>query len=275
MTLSNEPYDPNVRLPEEPFFVELRPGLSIHGTGPQRAALFAAMANAKASFGSIAKDRHVRVDSPNGRSYEFDYATLDAVLSATDAALSRAGLCVLDVPTDSELVTMLTHCDGGFLQSVQSLPATKEQWDRDTKERRQVPLTIQDIGSAITYRRRYARQCILGVAAEEDDDGNAAVGGHVENRQLPPTPRKEPSPAQIAAPPAGEQKTFSTQDIAALHQEIQSLLRALGIREPRAMQAELGALAGGQEYARNPKLLLEMRAALKLKTAPAPKPEGT
>jgi hypothetical protein len=36
--------------------------------------------------------------------------------------------------------------------------------------------TVQDLGSAITYLRRYSLQAMLGIAAEEDDDGNRASG---------------------------------------------------------------------------------------------------
>ena len=35
--------------------------------------------------------------------------------------------------------------------------------------------TMQGLGSAITYARRYAWQSVLGIAAEEDTDGPAAV----------------------------------------------------------------------------------------------------
>ena len=34
----------------------------------------------------------------------------------------------------------------------------------------------QGMGSAITYARRYALMCVLGLVADEDDDGNAASG---------------------------------------------------------------------------------------------------
>ena len=34
---------------------------------------------------------------------------------------------------------------------------------------------VQSVGSAVTYARRYSLQCLLGIAADEDDDGNAAA----------------------------------------------------------------------------------------------------
>ena len=35
-------------------------------------------------------------------------------------------------------------------------------------------LLVNQLGSALTYARRYSIQSVLGVAAEDDDDGNAA-----------------------------------------------------------------------------------------------------
>ena len=46
-------------------------------------------------------------------------------------------------------------------------------------------LSWQEYGSAITYARRYALVAILGVASEEDDDGNAASGNTAKTRGKP------------------------------------------------------------------------------------------
>jgi hypothetical protein len=40
-------------------------------------------------------------------------------------------------------------------------------------------MSAQEVGSLITYFRRYALVALLGIATEEDDDGNAASGGKV------------------------------------------------------------------------------------------------
>ena len=42
----------------------------------------------------------------------------------------------------------------------------------------------QEIGSAITYGRRYSVSAVLGLGAEDDDDGNAAQDG-VDNQKNP------------------------------------------------------------------------------------------
>jgi hypothetical protein len=52
--------------------------------------------------------------------------------------------------------------------------------------------TIQALGSAITYLRRYAIQAILGIAAEEDDDANGAAGNTVHETRRPSRPVERP-----------------------------------------------------------------------------------
>jgi len=41
----------------------------------------------------------------------------------------------------------------------------------------------QYIGSAISYARRYALSAILGLATDEDDDGNAASGNIIKEKK--------------------------------------------------------------------------------------------
>lgn len=47
---------------------------------------------------------------------------------------------------------------------------------------------VQSVGSAVTYARRYSLQCLLGIAADEDDDGNAAVRPEPPRRYERPVP---------------------------------------------------------------------------------------
>jgi len=50
----------------------------------------------------------------------------------------------------------------------------------------------QEFGSALTYARRYSLAAIVGIAAEEDDDGNAAQGGAQNGVAKPRTVDTEP-----------------------------------------------------------------------------------
>jgi hypothetical protein len=100
--------------------------------------------------------------------FKSKYSPLDEILTDTNRKLlSDNGIFFTQWEEGStetiSVHTMLAHVSGEFIQ-----------YD---------PLTIkcdkptaQGAGSAITYARRYTASSILGVAAEEDDDGNGAEG---------------------------------------------------------------------------------------------------
>lgn len=96
--------------------------------------------------------------------YKSKYADLASVIDAVRRPLSDNGLSfsqlVEEADHSAKITTMLMHSSGEWLSSVISLTPTKDD--------------PQGMGSAITYARRYALGAILGVASEEDDDGNAA-----------------------------------------------------------------------------------------------------
>lgn len=105
--------------------------------------------------------------------YVSKYADLSAVIEATRTALAKHGLVVIQLPQVDhaakmlKMTTKLLHSSGEWIENDLVVPATQQQQNR---------YDIQSIGSAMTYTRRYAWQAIVGVAAEEDDDGNAAAG---------------------------------------------------------------------------------------------------
>lgn len=125
-------------------------------------ALAAALAAAQASFPPIPRDKEVTVESKTGKSYKFKYAPLDSILNAVRKPLADNGLAITQLLDDGDLVTTLLHKDGGALSGRITLPNTGD--------------SVQALGSAITYLRRYSIQAVLGIAAEEDDDGNRASG---------------------------------------------------------------------------------------------------
>jgi hypothetical protein len=148
------------------------------------AELFGALAKARGDFRTVAKNRHVKVDLKGGGGYEFDYATLDEVQDATCPALSANGLSIIqplcDLPGGGkEIRTLLCHASGAYIQCRTRLPAYER---------------VQELGSAITYMRRYHWQCLTGVTAEEDDDGNQADGNRAQtqarDRSRPAPPPK-------------------------------------------------------------------------------------
>ena len=111
------------------------------------------------------KMRHAAKDSTNPH-FKTKYADLASVIEAAREPLGENGLAVVQVlhhigGPDSLLVTKLIHESGEWMASEYPIAITAQQ---------------QVNGSAITYARRYSYAAMLGIAADEDDDGNAAQG---------------------------------------------------------------------------------------------------
>ena len=132
--------------------------------GERFAAACAAFVQAQAEFGPIAFDK----TNPHFRS---KYASLAAVQKATLPALNRHGIALTSrTVIDGENIVVKTYLIHGGVAFVKaSWPVGKTS------------ASPQQLGSALTYARRYARQSILGVAAEDDDDGNAATGAPADD----------------------------------------------------------------------------------------------
>lgn len=139
------------------------PALDAPSLGP----LVAALAKAQTQFAPVTKDKTVTVQTKTGGSYKFSYAPLDTILAAVRGPLSKNGLVLVQTLDDGALVTSLLHESGASISGRMALPGTND---------------IQGLGSAITYLRRYAIQAVLGIAAEEDDDGNRAAGNKAETK---------------------------------------------------------------------------------------------
>lgn len=104
--------------------------------------------------------------SANNPFFKSKYAPLPAVMEAVQPLLAKHKLAISQFVThldaQSALRTILIHESGQTLQDVQPLLITKPD--------------PQAQGSAITYARRYGVMSVLGLVADEDDDGNAGSG---------------------------------------------------------------------------------------------------
>lgn len=154
--------------------------------------LMTALAKAQGEIEDIERDRTVTVQPRQGSSYSFKYATLSAVIRGIKKALSDNGIArtqVMTFETNDRLYYLTTslHYKNQFISSV-------------------TPLIVGDVGgnqqlgSALTYMRRYALAALVGVVADEDDDGNAADGNEVKAMQeaVNKTVKKvAPDPIQI------------------------------------------------------------------------------
>ncbi len=91
------------------------------------------------------------------------YATLASVIDTGREALSKVGIAVThtnDIDGEHEfLVTTLGHKSGQWISSRRRVP---------------VGLKAQEYGAWLTYNRRYALCAMIGISADEDDDGNIA-----------------------------------------------------------------------------------------------------
>lgn len=93
------------------------------------------------------------------------YATLDGMITAIRPALAKCGLSFIQNNIEDQtgrigVYTMLFHSSG----------------ENITFDPVYIPLdrkTAQGIGSALTYSRRYSLGTALGIATDEDDDGNS------------------------------------------------------------------------------------------------------
>jgi hypothetical protein len=153
--------------------------------------LMMALAKAQGEIGEIERDRSVKVQTARG-GYEFRYATLAAIISAVKKSLSDNGIArtqVIRYDSDVRLYYLTTtlHYKNQFISST-------------------VPLIISDggnqqFGSSLTYMKRYSLAALIGVAADEDDDGNVADGNTIKSSQekakpkVAPNPMKEPEEA--------------------------------------------------------------------------------
>jgi hypothetical protein len=104
-----------------------------------------------------------------GGRHNYRYADLADITAAVLPVLAENGLAWMTTPTyDADgrfvLAYELLHVSGESRTGSYPLPSGKPQ----------------DIGSAITYGRRYTLCSVVGVVADEDDDGAAAQNARQE-----------------------------------------------------------------------------------------------
>ena len=125
--------------------------------------LIAALCKAQLEFGPVVK-------SNVNPQFKSKYADLATIINATMPALAKNGLAIIQTPyvegRELTMTTMLVHSSEEWISNELTMPATMRG-----------DLTAQTIGSACTYSRRYALQSLLGIAADNDDDGTEASGG--------------------------------------------------------------------------------------------------
>ena len=95
------------------------------------------------------------------------FASLANIIKKTKSILAKNGLSVTQVFASREgrnyLVTRLCHTSGQFIESEILLPVP------NIAEKNGVLDRLREEGKSITYLRRYAYTCLLGIATEDVD----------------------------------------------------------------------------------------------------------
>jgi len=151
-------------------------------TSEQINELAAALAMAQAIIKPAPKDS----TNPHFRSR---YADLAAVMEACRAPLATNGIALVQSASTTperyvRITTRLIHKSGQWIEDSLDLKPSKDD--------------PQGVGSCLTYGRRYLVCAMVGVTADDDDDGNAA--SNVTNKP------KQPSGAQTIQQPVAAQQ---------------------------------------------------------------------
>lgn len=211
-----------------------------NGTGPKAwpapmqsesiAKLAEALSKAQAAIKAPKKGKTATVSSERtGKAYSYSYADLADVIDCYRVPLSENGLAI----------TQTMRIDGGHIVLVTTLMHSSGEWKAS-----EYPLAIfnrpQEQGSAITYARRYAVTAFLDIAAEEDDDGQAAQDATSK------TPAKRPEPQK---PTTGSAQTITREEIESVHM----LAKKAGYRSPAELAPVLTNICGVSKASEIPK----------------------
>jgi len=135
------------------------------------------------------------------------YADLASVMDAVKKPLADNDLAVLQPVKDNTssdpgatVETYIMHSSGQYMMSEFSMSAV------DRKP--------QTIGATITYLRRYALGSMLGLVAEEDDDGNSGSGVSADRVQRNYQSRQAAAPVKQAEPAVQQAKPSNDTELA-------------------------------------------------------------
>lgn len=117
---------------------------------------------AKAYAEAISRTRDVVADAENPF-HKNAYATLGAHIAATKAIFAQYGLAIVQFPVSNSVnrgevgvETMVIHKDGGYVSRTILMPVADG-------------VKGQDIGSLVSYLRRYAIAAVANLATADDD----------------------------------------------------------------------------------------------------------
>lgn len=118
--------------------------------------LFGALVEFQAEVSNVAKQ---------GKNpfFNSNYARLEDVLGVIREPMHTHGLGFVQFPSEGgKLTTRLFHKSGQYMEETYELKAASAQ-------------KAQEVGSALTYQRRYALVSILGLSTADDDGNDATI----------------------------------------------------------------------------------------------------
>jgi hypothetical protein len=124
--------------------------------------LAAALAKVQAELPKVAKS-----ETADTGTYTYSYADLADVSAKILPLLGKHGLAFTARPTLND--------DGRFVLAYSLIHSSGEREDGQYPLPLPEKATAQQVGSAVTYARRYSLCAVTGVAPDEDDDGAAAA----------------------------------------------------------------------------------------------------
>lgn len=185
--------------------------------------LSAALSKAQAGIANAAKEGM----NPH---FKKSYATLKSVWDVCKKPLTDNGLSVVQSPevdgSAVKVTTTLLHKSGQWFESSITMPVPAKS------------LNCQGIGSAITYARRYALAAMVGVAPEDDDDGEGAVNRDEKNTRQQPSQQQKTETNQ---PQQTEQKQEPSD-----YQKLGRFIKATGCKTNVDVNLVLDLVAPGQ-----------------------------
>lgn len=197
--------------------------------------IYAALAKAQAAFKPCVKNRKANYGK---------YADLASILAATQPALNANGLAIFQRvtsrPEGVEVETILGHESGETISSGPLfMPVTPSKGMNPA----------QAFGSARTYACRYSLSSLLGIAADDDDDGNAAGFGSASERYA----ERKPQGFTLTQAHIDQAHGFAAQGIdayrayfSALPVEHRRALQDKGLHEALKREAQMADQAGDQ-----------------------------
>lgn len=122
-------------------------------------SIAAALVRAQGKFPPIIRTKTATITGEKG-SYSFNYAPLEEILHTIRPTLQAEGLALMQGVEGFNLVTTLLHTSGEWISHAMEMPKAYT--------------SSRAYGSELSFRRRYSVTSVLGIASEEDDDGQHA-----------------------------------------------------------------------------------------------------